>query len=100
MIDNRLSYIERLRQHRAEFQANKNATPPPLTLSEKIEKWWRDLPPEEQRTAYSMGFFRDYFGEGPARLGPVLFSLGWERKRSWEKGKPFRRVWLMGRDNT
>jgi hypothetical protein len=95
MINNRLSYIERLQEHRAGIQAIKEATPAPLTLSERIDRWWRELPDEERRASYSMEFFRDYFGEGPARLGPVLFSLGWVRKRIWESGRPHRRVWTI-----
>lgn len=97
MINNRLSYMERLQQRRAEIQAIKAETPAPLTLSERIIEWWRALPQEEQQATYSMEFFRDYFGEAPARLGPVLFSLGWERKRIWEVGKPHRRVWIRQR---
>jgi hypothetical protein len=88
------SFMQRLQRNRLEAEEKRRAAPKPLTLAERIDTWWQGLPAAEQRAAYSMEFFRDRFGESPARLGPALFSLGWERKRDWRIGKPHGRVWL------
>ena len=90
-------YRARLEQRRAELKALRElreSTPPPPTLTEQIKLWWQGLPPEEQSMAYDMDFFKRVFGESPARLGPVLFSLGFKRKRLWAKGKPHFRYWV------
>lgn len=88
------SYMQRLQRNRLEADEKRRAAPRPLTLAERIDSWFQALPTAEQRAAYSMEFFKDYFGEAPARLGPVLFSLGWERQRDWRIGNPHGRVWV------
>lgn len=91
---NSQGYLDRLRERRAEIQAQKESILPLPTLTERIETWWRGLTPEEQGKHYTMQFFQWMFGENPAWIGPVLFSLGWERKRLWKIGKPHSRVWV------
>lgn len=86
-------YRARLEQRRSEIKALRELPAPP-TLTEQIKLWWQGLPPEEQSRAYDIDFFKRAFGECPARLGPVLFSLGWNRKRLWKKGKPHFRYWV------
>lgn len=88
------SHMQRLLRLRLESEMKRRTAPRPLTLAERIEIWFQALPAAEKCAAYSMEFFKDYFGESPARIGPVLFSLGFERKRDWRIGKPHGRVWL------
>ena len=88
------SYIERLQRHRLEVDEKRRTEPKPLTLAERIDTWWQGLPAAEQKGAWKMEFFVNYFGEAPASIGPSLFSLGFVRRRDWRIGKPHGRVWV------
>lgn len=87
------SYMQQLQRRRLEAEEKQRSAPKPLTLAERIDQWYEGLNAADQNSAYSMEFFKKKFDEAPARIGPVLFSLRWERKRDWRIGKPHGRVW-------
>jgi hypothetical protein len=66
----------------------------PAPLPQQINEWWAMVPDEEKRMSYSMDFFVSRFGTTRQKLGVALFSLGWERRRRWEPGKPYSRYWV------
>lgn len=90
---NREGYLQYLQRRRAEREEERRNAPRPKTLSEQITDWHQSLPVAEQRAAYSMEFFQYRFGETPQKLGLALYSLGWQRRRRWETGRPHSRYW-------
>ena len=88
------SYISRIkRQHEERRQQRLNAPKPP-TLEEQITAWWDTLSDEERQQEYTMEFFKDRFNATANKLGPVLFALGWERRRRWKVNGPHVRYWV------
>jgi len=89
-------YPERLRENRTK-QARQVGIQQKLkqkALADKIYWWWDRLSPEEQSAERRMEDFQKIFNEPPALIGPVLFSLGWKRKRNWNLNGPHERVWV------
>lgn len=93
MRDITKSYMQTLKEKRAAIQALRDATPKPPTLHERIESWYKVLPDDDKRRAFTMREFRAIFGETPQRIGAALFELGWTRKRMWRDDRPTARYW-------
>jgi hypothetical protein len=66
----------------------------PRTLEEHIKAWWEGLPENQRASQYHMSFFTEKFNRPAQVIGPVLYTLGWRRIRSWKSGEPFCRVWM------
>ena len=69
-------------------------SPQPKSLFEQITEWWETVPCEEKKMSFSMEFFVDRFGSSHQKLGPLLCSMLWQRRRRWEPGKPYSRYWV------
>ena len=93
------SYKQKLeRQRRENLEAQERNSSPQVSLEAKINRWWSSLTEEEKSYKYSMEFFENLFGVSGRTLGPVLYSLGFERKRHWQVGQPHRRIWVKCRN--
>lgn len=90
------AYMDGLRRNRAKISAT---VKPHLTLTEEIKAWWEGQSELNRFPGYSMRFLVNTFGYAPGKIGPALFELGWTRRRSWERGKPFCRVWVPPRNS-
>lgn len=84
-------YMERLRKKRDKMQTDQR---PPLTLVQIISDWWENMPDVQRCPCYSMDFLVATFGYASSKIGPALHELGWQRRRSWQPGRPFCRVWV------
>jgi hypothetical protein len=91
------SFLHCRRRERLEQQLNQ---PPPLTLRDRISKWWETVPESVKSNKWHMDFFVQQFGASPAKIGPALYSLGWERRREWTPGKPHGRYWVKRQTKT
>lgn len=70
-----------------------------MTLEQKITQWWAGLSDAERGEGYTMDFFVEMLKDTPPRIGAVLFSIGWVRKRSWKVGAPHRRMWVADKES-
>ncbi len=90
------TYLEQLRAHSASVHGPK-AT---VNLTDIVNNWFNDLPPEAKRAARTMDEFlrllpaKSGQGHAAARdVAKVLTVLGWQRKRTWVTA-PYRRYWV------
>ena len=88
-----MSYMERLKQRRAEHQKKMEAIPEAPSLREQIDRWYQELSDTAKTQAYTMAQFRARFGESPQKIAAALWDLGWTRKRIWKDDQPTRRYW-------
>ena len=89
-----VSYTEQLKRNREQAQKQRELTPKPSELPQRIELWFCGLSIEDQRRPWTMKEFRVLFGDTPQKLGAALFGLGWTRKRMWRDERPTARYWL------
>ena len=85
------SYMDGLRKKR---DAELLTGPPPASLVAEVRAWWESQTEINRFPCYSMRFLVNTFGYAPGKLGVALAELGWTRRRSWAKNKPFCRVWV------
>lgn len=85
------SYMDKLRK---KLDAKPLPNSHPCSLVEEIRRWWESQTDINRFPSYSMRFLVNTFGYAPGKIGPALFELGWTRRRSWQKNKPFCRVWV------
>lgn len=92
---NTIITMDQIRKNRAEMLTNYK---PPTTLAQNIKAWY-----EEQGVnrfpSYSMQFLVNTFGVAASKMGLALHELGWSRQRSFQKNKPFCRVWVPPTQN-
>jgi hypothetical protein len=67
-------------------------------LPDRIKDWYEQLSPEERLQPYSMKQFVDLFNKAPSQIGLALYSLRWQRKRSFRQHEPFSRTWQAPTD--
>lgn len=80
-----------IRKNRAIYKASEKSE---LSLTQKIDAWWKSETEENKFSSYSMSFFIFSFNVAPSKIGPALSELGWSKRRSWLKNKPFCRIWV------
>ena len=85
------SYMDTLRKKRDARLTEQKSEP---TLIQQISNWWDTLSEVQRLPYYNMTFLVNTFGYASSKIGPALYELGWQRRRSWQKNKPFCRVWV------
>ncbi len=89
-------YMDSLRKQAAEYQAAAQARRP-QPLAEQVRRWWEALPPAQRKEAYALEELRQLFRVSPGRLGVALHACGFQRRRRWTGGDPYRRFWIPPR---
>lgn len=94
------AYIARLRRETAERRAQRandaasGAYDPRAKLKARILEWYSSLAPEARAPYYFMEDLARQLRAPAQQLGLALAELGWERRRVWRKGEPYRHRWI------
>jgi hypothetical protein len=76
------------------FMANlreKETVPELTSLRDRVKEWQQA---ESLMPYYPITYLAKTFGTIPRTIGPVLYSLGWNRKRTYTANQPSARYWV------
>lgn len=94
------AYIARLRRETDERRAQRaseeasSAHDPRAKLKARIVQWYSSLAPDARAPHYFMEDLTRQLRTPAQQLGLALAELGWERRRVWIRGQPYRHRWI------
>jgi hypothetical protein len=93
-------FLAKLRRETAERRAKRaveaasSTVDPRAKLKRRVVEWYTSLPSEARAPHYFMEDLVRQLRATPQQLGLALAELGWERRRVWVKGQPYRHHWI------
>lgn len=85
------AYINQLKRESEERSVQRIAPP---TLAQKFVEWFEGVPEISRLRPYAMTEMERALETQGRYLSPILFSLGWERRRKWSSKTQYLRYWV------
>jgi hypothetical protein len=98
------AYLKQLRKQSAERRAQQaeaartSEVDREAALRERVRAWYRALPVEARPEVWFMKELARQLQATPQALGTALFELGWQRRRPYKTGQPYRNRWSPPQD--